>query len=176
MRPVPTTSPGSCATVEIIPMSFSPSTPQGGVSGPLAVAPADGSSDCKTVDYRGADLTARSPLPSAAPCPFAMKASIAADLGAVAAVIYNNVDAPLEPPRPARAYFVPNIVFGTRLSPGRHAACGLTCVYIFGADDMVVAVVGGHVPSGIPIARLIRSVEPSAYKPLTGSETCGGVR
>ena len=84
------------ATVEIIPMSFSPSTPQGGVSGPLVVAPADGSAGCEAADYGGADLTGAIALAQRGTCPFAQKAAVAADLGAVAAVIYNNVDGPLD--------------------------------------------------------------------------------
>ena len=82
--------------VEIVPMSFTPSTPQGGTSGPLTVAAADGSAGCEAVDYRGADLTGTIALAQRGTCPFATKASVAADLGAVAAVIYNNADGPLD--------------------------------------------------------------------------------
>ena len=92
---VATLTVGSAA-VEITPMSFSPRTPAGGVNGPLVVAPADGSSGCEATDYAGADLTGAIALAERGTCPFAQKAAVAADGGAMAAVIYNNVEGPLD--------------------------------------------------------------------------------
>ncbi|MGH3977947.1 MAG: M28 family peptidase, partial [Pseudonocardiaceae bacterium] len=82
--------------VGIVPMGFSPSAPPGGATGLLAVAPADGSSGCEASDYAGADLTGAIALIQRGTCPFAQKQQVAADLGALAAVIYNNTAGPLQ--------------------------------------------------------------------------------
>jgi Zn-dependent M28 family amino/carboxypeptidase len=77
--------------VTIDPMEFTPSTPQGGVTGPLAVVPGDG---CEAADYAGTNAAGAVALIRRGTCPFSQKQQVAADAGAIAAVIANNAPGP----------------------------------------------------------------------------------
>ncbi|MQA16232.1 MAG: M28 family peptidase [Pseudonocardiaceae bacterium] len=81
--------------VEIVPMAYSPSTPEGGVSAPLVVVPEDGSPGCEASDYDGLPIGGAIALIRRGACTFADKQAIAGEAGAVAAVISNNVEGPL---------------------------------------------------------------------------------
>jgi Zn-dependent M28 family amino/carboxypeptidase len=80
--------------VPIIVMTYSPSTPEGGITAPLAVVPVDDTPGCEVTDFT--DVTGKIALIQRGGCTFAQKQASAADAGAVGAVIYNNQpDAPL---------------------------------------------------------------------------------
>lgn len=79
--------------VPIIVMTYSPSTPVGGITAPLAVIPADDTPGCEKSDF--GDVTGKIALIQRGACTFAQKQQAAADAGAVAAVIYNNGDGDL---------------------------------------------------------------------------------
>ncbi|MGH3910562.1 MAG: M28 family metallopeptidase [Pseudonocardiaceae bacterium] len=79
--------------VEIKPMAFSPSTPAGGVTGPLVVVPDDG---CEAADYAGLTATGAVALIRRGTCTFTQKQQVAADAGVIAAVIVNNEPGPLD--------------------------------------------------------------------------------
>ncbi|PXY31876.1 M28 family metallopeptidase [Prauserella muralis] len=79
--------------VPIIIMSYSPSTPEGGITAPLAVIEPDDTPGCEASDY--GDVTGQIALIQRGACTFAQKQASAADAGAVGAIIYNNVDGEL---------------------------------------------------------------------------------
>lgn len=79
--------------VEGIPMSFTPSTPEGGVTGEL-IAPVD-PLGCTADAWAGLDATGEVALVSRGVCSFAEKSAAAGAAGASAVIIYNN--APAEP-------------------------------------------------------------------------------
>ncbi|KQQ19400.1 hypothetical protein ASF48_15945 [Rathayibacter sp. Leaf299] len=79
--------------VEGIPMSFTPSTPEGGVTGEL-IAPVD-PLGCTADAWAGLDATGKVALVSRGTCSFAEKSAAAGAAGASAVIIYNN--APAEP-------------------------------------------------------------------------------
>jgi Zn-dependent M28 family amino/carboxypeptidase len=81
--------------VPVIVMTYSPSTPEGGITAPLAVVPSDGTPGCEAEDYAGVDLDGKIALVERGVCPFAQKQALAADAGAVGAIIYNSEDGPL---------------------------------------------------------------------------------
>ena len=71
-------------------MSFSPATPDGGVTGTLA-APAINPEGCDAAAYgEGADLTGKIAIVSRGTCAFAVKSLTAAAVGAEAVLVYNN--------------------------------------------------------------------------------------
>lgn len=74
-------------------MSYSPSTPVGGVDGEL-VAPAT-ATGCDADEWGDVDATGKIALVSRGACPFASKSLAAAEVGAVAAIVYNNVEGAL---------------------------------------------------------------------------------
>lgn len=76
--------------VEHVPMSYSQSTPEGGVTGEL-VAPAS-AEGCDAAAWDGVDLSGDSDiaLVSRGSCSFALKAVSAGEAGAEAVLIYNN--------------------------------------------------------------------------------------
>ncbi|MEV0698452.1 M28 family metallopeptidase [Saccharopolyspora sp. NPDC050389] len=76
-------------------LEYSPATPQGGITAPLAVAPVDDSPGCSVSDYDGLDITGKVVLIQRGTCTFAEKAQFAGERGAAGAIIYNNVDGPL---------------------------------------------------------------------------------
>ena len=75
--------------VPIVVMTYSTPTPEGGITAPLAVVPVDDTPGCDATDYT--DLTGKIALIKRGSCPFAQKQQVAADAGAVGAIIYNNV-------------------------------------------------------------------------------------
>lgn len=83
--------------VEMVPMAYSPSTPEGGVTSPLVVVPedADGSTGCEASDYDGVPVDGAIALIRRGACAFSVKQAAAGEAGAVAAVISNNVEGPL---------------------------------------------------------------------------------
>ncbi|WP_128374697.1 M28 family metallopeptidase [Streptomyces cavernae] len=78
--------------VDIIAMSYTTSTPVGGITAPLAAVPAgtDTTPGCEAADYAAGTFTGRIALVKRGGCPFAAKQAAAADAGAVGAIIYNN--------------------------------------------------------------------------------------
>jgi Zn-dependent M28 family amino/carboxypeptidase len=76
-------------------LEYSPATPQGGLTAPLSVIPVDDTPGCEATDYEGTDVTGTVALISRGACTFAQKQQIAADHGAAATIIYNNVEGPL---------------------------------------------------------------------------------
>jgi len=79
--------------VEGIPMSFTPSTPEGGVTGEL-IQPVD-PLGCDADAWAGLDATGKVALVSRGTCSFSEKSAAAGAAGASAVIIYNN--APGEP-------------------------------------------------------------------------------
>jgi len=77
------------ATVPVIRLSYSQSTPVGGVTSTLAVIPSDATPGCEASDYAGAE--GKVALVSRGICTFGQKASAAAEAGAAAVLVYNNV-------------------------------------------------------------------------------------
>ncbi|PGH49272.1 M28 family metallopeptidase [Streptomyces sp. Ru87] len=81
--------------VEISAMTYTKSTPEGGVEAALAAVPVDDTSGCEAADYEQADVTGKVALIRRGGCSFAEKQAAAADAGAVAAVVYNNTEGAL---------------------------------------------------------------------------------
>ena len=80
------------AAVEARALQFSLGTPPQGVSGPLVAAPADDTPGCAAADYNGLPVRGAVVLVDRGSCHFSEKEAIAANLGAVAMIIANNVD------------------------------------------------------------------------------------
>lgn len=72
------------------PLIGSPDTAAGGVTGPLAVVPADADSGCQAADYAGLNTSGVVALVKRGGCPYTRKLLVAADLGAIAVVFYNH--------------------------------------------------------------------------------------
>ncbi|OLF05069.1 M28 family metallopeptidase [Actinophytocola xanthii] len=72
-------------------MAYSQDTPAGGVTGPLVVVPPDATPGCEASDYEGLAPEGAIVLVRRGSCPFADKALVAAEVGAAAVIIYNNV-------------------------------------------------------------------------------------
>lgn len=74
-------------------MTYTKSTPEGGVTAALAAPPvdADGTTGCTASDYAAGAFTGKVALIKRGGCTFAEKQAAAAEAGAVGAVIYNNV-------------------------------------------------------------------------------------
>jgi peptidase M28-like protein/PA domain-containing protein len=68
-------------------MRYSPNTPDGGIAAELAEVTGTG---CADADYAGGDVAGRIALIARGACDFADKQRLAADAGAVAALIYND--------------------------------------------------------------------------------------
>lgn len=83
------------APVDVQTLSYSPSTEQSGVSGPLAVVPEDETTGCEVGDYQGANYQGTVALIRRGGCTFAEKQAKAADAGAIAALVSNNAAGPL---------------------------------------------------------------------------------
>lgn len=77
-------------------MSFTVGTEPPGVSGPLVAAPADDSPGCADADYEGLPVQGAVVLVDRGTCQFGEKAAIAAKRGAVAVLIADNEDRPVE--------------------------------------------------------------------------------
>ena len=87
--------------VEVKAMSYTPSTPEGGVTADLAAVPVDETSGCEPADYAGpggantTDVTGKIALIRRGGCDFAVKQRQAAEAGAVGALIYNTTEGAL---------------------------------------------------------------------------------
>jgi Zn-dependent M28 family amino/carboxypeptidase len=87
----PTVTVGG-ATVEARPLDFSLGTPPDGVSGPLVAVPPANSPGCKPADFDGLHVQGAVVLVDRGTCPFAQKEDAAAQRGAVAMIVADNVD------------------------------------------------------------------------------------
>lgn len=87
--------PGSVAvgskTFEARALQFSLPTPPDGVRGPLVAAPAEDSPGCSASDYDNLPVRDAVVLVDRGTCPFAQKANVAAQRGAVAVIVADNV-------------------------------------------------------------------------------------
>ncbi|MEV4311294.1 M28 family peptidase [Actinocrispum sp. NPDC049592] len=72
-------------------MTYSRSTPAGGITAPVVPVPVDASPGCEPADYTGLDVAGKVALIKRGVCSFAVKQQVAADAGAIAAIVYNNV-------------------------------------------------------------------------------------
>ncbi|MGP3990719.1 M28 family metallopeptidase [Streptomyces sp. 3N207] len=83
--------------VPITLMTYTKSTPEGGIKAPVTAVPvdADGTNGCEAGDYAQGTYDGRIALIKRGGCSFAQKQASAADAGAVGAVIYNNEDGAL---------------------------------------------------------------------------------
>jgi Zn-dependent M28 family amino/carboxypeptidase len=78
-------------------MTYTASTPEGGITAPVAVAPvdADNTNGCDPADFAAGAFTGKITLIKRGGCTFAAKQQNAAAAGAVGAIIYNNTDGAL---------------------------------------------------------------------------------
>jgi Zn-dependent M28 family amino/carboxypeptidase len=83
------------ATTAATALGFSPATPPGGVTAPLAVLAQDETSGCEPADFTGAPAGAIV-LIRRGTCPFGVKSTNAAAARAAAVLVANNVDGPLD--------------------------------------------------------------------------------
>ncbi|MGW5050722.1 M28 family metallopeptidase [Actinokineospora sp. NPDC004072] len=74
-------------------MTYSSSTPVGGVTAPLAIAAVDATPGCEASDYT--DAAGKIALAQRGACTYAQKNQAAFDAGAVAVIVYNNVEGQL---------------------------------------------------------------------------------
>lgn len=77
-------------------LTYSPSTPEDGITARVVAAPADDSPGCEATDYDGLDVSGAIVVVNRGVCPFGAKQTVAADLGAVAVVVVNNEPGPLD--------------------------------------------------------------------------------
>ncbi|WP_246212391.1 M28 family metallopeptidase [Streptomyces abyssomicinicus] len=92
------TAPGGPARdVDVSLMTYTVSTPEGGLTAPLAALPEEGDSTpgCEPSDYAPHDVRGKVVLIPRGACSFTEKQKAAADAGAVAALISNNTEGPL---------------------------------------------------------------------------------
>jgi Zn-dependent M28 family amino/carboxypeptidase len=78
--------------VKTNPLGFTIGTPPEGVTGPLVPARADDSPGCAASDYDGLPVSGAVVLVDRGTCPFSVKQAVAAERGAVAMIVVNNVD------------------------------------------------------------------------------------
>ncbi|MGH3862897.1 M28 family peptidase [Actinokineospora sp.] len=71
---------------------YTPDTPKGGITGPLAVLPESATPGCAAADFAGADYTGTIALIRRGGCPFAVKQQNAAKAGAIGVIFANNID------------------------------------------------------------------------------------
>lgn len=76
------------ADVPVVRMGYSQSTPEGGLTGTLAVVPTDDTPGCEAADYVGAEGAIV--LISRGACTFAQKVTSATEAGAIGVIVYNN--------------------------------------------------------------------------------------
>ncbi|BBX75128.1 lipoprotein aminopeptidase LpqL [Mycobacterium shinjukuense] len=79
-------------TAEAHALEYSLGTPPDGVTGPLVLAPADDSPGCSASDYDNLPVKGAVVLVDRGNCQFAQKEDAAAQVGAVALIIVDNVD------------------------------------------------------------------------------------
>jgi len=80
------------ATISAKPLEFTIGTPPDGVRGPLVPARVEDSPGCTADDYDGLPISGAVVLVDRGSCPFGQKQAVAADRGAVALIVANNVD------------------------------------------------------------------------------------
>lgn len=80
------------ATIAARPLQFTIGTPPEGVSGPLVPARVEDSPGCTAADYDGLPVQGAVVLVDRGNCPFVEKEAAAAERGAVALIVANNVD------------------------------------------------------------------------------------
>ncbi|BBY18004.1 M28 family metallopeptidase [Mycolicibacterium litorale] len=78
--------------IEAKPLEYTIGTAPQGVSGPLVPARVEDSPGCTATDYDGLPVQGAVVLVDRGECPFSVKQTIAAERGAVAMVVVNNVD------------------------------------------------------------------------------------
>ncbi|MFD3666130.1 M28 family metallopeptidase [Streptomyces sp. NPDC058659] len=81
-------------TLDVKAMTYTKSTPVGGITAALAAVPvdADGTTGCEPGDYASGTFTGKIALIKRGGCSFAIKQEQAAAAGASAALVYNNVE------------------------------------------------------------------------------------
>lgn len=79
-------------TVEARALEYSLGTPADGVTGPLLAAPADDNPGCTAADYDNLPVPGAVVLVDRGVCPFSQKEDAAAQRGAVAVIVIDNVD------------------------------------------------------------------------------------
>lgn len=79
-------------TIPAQPLKFTLGTPPEGVSGPLVAAPAGRTPGCSAADYDGLTVAGAVVLVDRGACRFDVKRAAAAELGAVALIVANDVD------------------------------------------------------------------------------------
>ena len=84
------------ATYDVLPFGDAPQTPAGGFTGPLRVVPEDTTPGCEAADFAGQNFTGAIALIRRGSCTFVTKQANAAAAGAVAVIIANNADGPLD--------------------------------------------------------------------------------
>ena len=77
------------------PLEYTIGTPPDGVTGPLVAARVEDTPGCTASDYDGLPVTGAVVLVDRGQCPFASKQAVAAQRGAVALIVANNVDGEL---------------------------------------------------------------------------------
>ncbi|WP_405999861.1 M28 family metallopeptidase [Streptomyces sp. NBC_00829] len=87
-------SPGP-RSLAITAMTYTKSTPVGGIKAGLAAVPVDATTGCEATDYASGTFTGKIALIKRGGCTFAEKQAAAAGAGAVGAIIYNNTDGAL---------------------------------------------------------------------------------
>ncbi|MCD0486013.1 M28 family metallopeptidase [Streptacidiphilus sp. ASG 303] len=82
--------------IPVTAMTYSASTPVGGLTAPVAVVPSDEATPgCDAADYAAGAFTGKVALIKRGGCTFAQKQAAAAGAGAVGAVVWNNTDGAL---------------------------------------------------------------------------------
>ena len=81
--------------IPVFALSYSPTTPAEGITARVVAAPA-GADGCEAADYAGLDLAGAVAVVPRGVCPFGAKQTVAAELGAAAAIIVNNEAGPLD--------------------------------------------------------------------------------
>ncbi|EST38774.1 hypothetical protein N566_05690 [Streptomycetaceae bacterium MP113-05] len=76
-------------------MTYTTSTPEGGIEAPVSVVPQDGSTGCEASDFAGGDYAGKIALIQRGACTFAQKQQNAADAGAAGAIVSNNTEGEL---------------------------------------------------------------------------------
>ncbi|WP_093618133.1 M28 family metallopeptidase [Streptomyces indicus] len=79
-------------TIDIQAMTYTKSTPVGGIKAAVAAVPVDTTTGCEPEDYASGTFTGKIALIKRGGCPFAQKQAAAADAGASGAIIYNNTE------------------------------------------------------------------------------------
>ena len=80
------------AAMEARPLEYTIGTPPDGASGPLVAAPVDDTPGCTADDYDGLPVQGAVVLVDRGSCPFGAKQAVAAERGAVALIVADNVD------------------------------------------------------------------------------------